>query len=183
MAKLFFALILLLWQSPQAPRQDVPPSPGQKPDEVTLREAFTLKLKLPGGSSYEQHFDPIPYVRDGSIYVFPGENFGVNALVDGDKITSLSYVKNPAKANIRLKFTEQGAGKGVMMLLVLESKLEQTLYMDAAMQVPNQNGEYKTRILPVRAGQGGFESWPNPISLLVLRNLRFADRPPHSGLD
>jgi hypothetical protein len=166
-------LMVVFLQSPQAPGQDVQPSPETKPDQVPLREPFTLKLKLPGGSNYEEHFDPIPYVKDGSIYIFPGENFGLNAQVDGDKITNLSYVKNADKADIRLKFTEQGGGKGVMMLLVIESKLKQTLYLDAAMQIPNRKGEYKTSILPVFAGKGGFESWPHPISLLILRNLRF----------
>lgn len=166
-------LMLMLLQSPQATSQDVQPPPQQKPDEIALRDPFTLKLKLPGGSNYEERFDHIPYVKDGSIYIFPGENFGANAQIDGEKITSLGYVKNPAKADVRLNLTEQGGGKGVMMLLVIESKLKQTLYLDAAMQVPNRKGEYRTSILPVLAGKGGFESWPHPISLLILRNLRF----------
>jgi hypothetical protein len=157
-------LMLMLLQSPQATSQDVQPPPQQKPDEIALRDPFTLKLKLPGGSNYEERFDHIPYVKDGSIYIFPGENFGANAQID---------VKNPAKADVRVNLTEQGGGKGVMMLLVIESKLKQTLYLDAAMQVPNRKGEYRTSILPVLAGKGGFESWPHPISLLILRNLRF----------
>ena len=173
MPQAFIVLMLMLLQSPQATSQDVQPPPQQKPDEVVLRDPFTLKLKLPGGSKYEERLDQTPYVKDGSIYIFSGESFGVNAQIDGEKITILSYVKNPAKADIRLKLTEEGGGRGVMMLLVIESKLKQTLYLDAAMQVPNRKGEYKTSILPVPAGKGGFESWPHPISLLILRNLRF----------
>jgi len=173
MLQAFLVLMLMLLQSPRATSQDVQPPPPLKADESVLRDPFTLKLKLPGGGNYEERFDQTPYVKDGSIYIFPGEKFGVNAQVDGDKIASLSYVKNPAKADVRLELTEQRGGQGVMMLLVIESKLKQTLYLDAGMQVPNRKGAYKTSILPVLAGKSGFESWPHPISLLILRNLRF----------
>jgi hypothetical protein len=173
MLQAFLVLILMLLHSPQTTSQDVQPPPQQKADEEVLRDPFTLKLKLPGGGNYEERFDQTPYVKDGSIYIFPGENFGVNAQLERERIISLAYVKNPAKADVRLKLTEQGGGKGVMMLLVIESKLKQTLYLDAAMKIPNREGAYKTSILPVLAGKGGFESWPHPISLLILRNLRF----------
>lgn len=173
MLQVSLVLMLMLLHSPQAPSQDLSPSRQQKSDELALRDPFTLKLKLQGGSNYEEHFDAVPYVKDGSIYIFPGEKFGVNAQVDGDKIASLSYVKDAAKADIRREFTERGGGNGVMMLLVIENKLKQTLYLDAGMQVPNRKGAYKTSILPVIGGKAGFESWPHPISLLILRNLRF----------
>jgi hypothetical protein len=163
MLQAFLVLMFMLLQSPQATSQDVQPPPQQKSDEVVLRDPFTLKL----------HFDAVPYVKDGSIYIFPGEKFGVNAQVDGNGIASLSYVKDVAKADIRLEFTERKGGNGVMMLLVIENKLKQTLYLDAGMQVPTRKGAYKTSILPVIGGKGGFESWPHPISLLILRNLRF----------
>jgi hypothetical protein len=42
--------------------------PEQNPDVVVSRESFDLKLKLPDGSSYEEHFDRVPHVKDGSVY-------------------------------------------------------------------------------------------------------------------
>lgn len=155
MPRAFLLLILILLQSPQSAGQDPPSPPQQKPDDVVLRD------------------NAVPYVKDGSIYILPGEKFGVNAQVDGDKIASLSYVKDTGKADIQLEFTKKGGGNGVMMLLVIHNKLKQTLYLDAGMQVPDRKGAYKTSILPVVGGKAGFESWPHPISLLILRNLRF----------
>jgi hypothetical protein len=155
MPRTFLLLILIFLQSSQSAGQDPPSPPQQNPDEVVSRD------------------NAVPYVKDGSIYIFPGEKFGVNAEVDGDKIASLRYVKDAAKADIQLEFTKRKGGNGVMMLLVIENKLKQTLYLDAGMQVPDRKGAYKTSILPVLAGKGGFESWPHTISLLILRNLRF----------
>jgi hypothetical protein len=168
-------LVFLLGQ--QDPGQQVRP-PEQKPDEIALRGPFDLKLKLPDGSNYEEHFDPIPYVKNGSIYIFPSEKFGVTVNSAGGEIAGLHYEKDPGKADIKLHFTEEKTGGRVMMLLVIESKLKQTLYMDASMQIPNRKGAYKTSILPVLGGKGGFESWPHPITVLELKNLRFSAKAP-----
>jgi hypothetical protein len=152
--------------------------PEQKPDEVVLRDPFDLKLKLPDGSSYEEHVGRVPYVKDGSVYIFPGEKFGVAVRSAGEEIAGLQYEKDPGKADIRLKFTEEKTGGRVMMMLVIESRLKQTLYVNASMQIPNRKGTYKTSILPVLGGKSGFESWPHPITLLELKNLRFSSKAP-----
>jgi hypothetical protein len=90
----------------------------------------------------------------------------------------LQYEKDPGKADIKLKFTEEKTGGRVMMMLVIESRLKQTLYVNASMQIPNRKGTYKTSILPVLGGKSGFESWPHPITLLELKNLRFSSKAP-----
>ena len=180
MPQTLLVLLLMLLQGSQAPTQQVqtPSDQGQQPNDIVLRQPFVLKLKLQDGSNYQEHFDQTPFIKNGNIYIFPGENFGVNIAVEGDKIGSLSYIKDASRADLQLKFTERGNGRGVMMLLVIENKLKQTLYLDAAMQIPKRSGAYKTSILPVFGGKGGFESWPHPISLLVLRNLRFTKELP-----
>jgi hypothetical protein len=40
------------------------------------------------------------------------------------------------------------------------------------MSVPGKKDVFKTSILPVKAGKSGLESWPHPISQLVLGNLQ-----------
>jgi hypothetical protein len=166
-------LSLIFAQNPVPSGQEGQNLPDPRSEGVIFREPFTLKLKGQGGSNFEQHFDKTPYVKDGMIYIFPGEKFGVNAAVDGEKIAGLSYVSNPAKADVRLEFAEKVSGGNVMTLLIIENHLKQTLYLDAGMRVPNREGAYKTSVLPVLAGKSGFESWPHPIVLLMLRNLRF----------
>jgi len=59
-----------------------------------------------------------------------------------------------------------------MMMLVLKSNIKQVLYQDALMTIPGKKGIYKTSILPLQPGLGGYESWPHPIVQLVLRNFR-----------
>jgi hypothetical protein len=170
---LLFTLLLGLQDSGQQAGQ-----PEQKPGEVVSRDPFDLKLKLPDGSSYQEHFDRVPYVKDGSVYIFPGEKFGVTVSIAGQEITGLQYEKDLGKADIRLNFKQEKAGGRVMMLLVIESKLKQTLYMNASMQIPNRKGAYKTSILPVLGGKGGFESWPHPITVIELKSLRFSATTP-----
>jgi hypothetical protein len=150
------------------------PQPEQKPSEVALRDPFDLKLKLQDGSDYEEHFDRVPYIKDGTVYIFPGEKFGVRVSTTGEELSGLQYMKDSGKADLRLQLAEHKAGGKVTMMLVIESKLKQTLYMDALMHLPNRKGAYKTSILPVHGGKSGFESWPQPITALELKNLRFS---------
>jgi hypothetical protein len=90
-----------------------------------------------------------PTSRDGSIYIFPGEKFGVIVSTAGDEIAGVGYVKEASKGDVRLEFRQEKAGGGrVMMILVIESKLKRTLYMDASMQLPNRKGVYKANIYP-----------------------------------
>jgi hypothetical protein len=63
-------VVLVLLESAQAPNQDLPPSPAVKTDDAPLRDPFTLKLKLPGGSNYEERFESTPFVKDGATYIF-----------------------------------------------------------------------------------------------------------------
>lgn len=157
------------------------PSPEQtKQAETVLRDPFNLKLKLKDGSNYERHFQQIPYTKDGVVYIFPGENFGVTVNVVGNEISGLVYEKNIKKADLVLDFKEETMPGGVMMLLSIQSKLKQTLYMDAAMQVPDREGNFKTSILPALGGKAGFESWPHPITMLELKKLRFTAKAPPS---
>jgi hypothetical protein len=165
-------LLLVLFMPNQQSAQ-----PGQKPSETVLRDPFTLKLKLNDGSNFEQRFDQVPYVKDGSVYIFSGEAFGIAVKTDGDKITDVSYEKDATKDDILLKFEQMSTGKTTMMMLTIQNKLKQDVQLDASMRLPKRDGAYKTSILPVLAGKSGFESWPHPIAVLELRNFRFYQRP------
>jgi hypothetical protein len=83
--------------------------------------------------------------------------------------------KDPAKADVELKFTQDKSPSGLMMLLVIRNKLKRRLSYDALMTVPGKKGIYKTSVLSVEPNLSNFESWPNPIVQLVLWNFRFAE--------
>jgi hypothetical protein len=53
-------------------------APPVDPNAV-FREPFTLRIRVDKDHFYEQRYDQkIPYVVNNEVYLFIGENFGVN---------------------------------------------------------------------------------------------------------
>jgi hypothetical protein len=137
-----------------------------------------LKLPLDKKHFYEERFGKVPYVGGNDVYLFFGENFGVKATITDGEISQITYEREPSKADIAFKFTQETINGKPTMMLVIQNRLKQRLFLDALMTVPNQKGGmYKTSILPVEKGLTNFESWPHPIVQLVLRNFRFSQQP------
>ena len=152
--------------------------PQSKPvtatNEIVFRAPFTLKLHIDKENYYEESYDKIPYVHNGDIYLFAGESFGVNVDIKDNKIVGLKYRKDQQKSDIALRFTQEIKEDGSqIMLLNIENRLKQKLYINAKMTIPGKKGIYETSILPAESGLRGYESWPHPIVQLVLTNLRF----------
>ncbi|NLF26061.1 MAG: hypothetical protein GX589_10455 [Deltaproteobacteria bacterium] len=146
---------------------------GAATDEVVFRDPFTLKLHVDKENYYEESYDKIPYIYQGEIYLFSGESFGVDVDIKNNKIVGLKYRKDPRNSNIALRFTQEIKKDGSqLMMLKIENRLKQKLYLDAKMTIPGKKGIYKTSILPVEPGLSSYESWPHPIVQLVLANLR-----------
>jgi len=142
-------------------------------EEPVFREPFTLKLHVDKERFYEEKFGKVPFVHDGNVYLFKGDNFGLTLEIKEHAIQSVKYQPDLKKADLTLKFTENKLADGApMMLLKLHNKTKETLNVDALMTVPGQKGIAKTNILPISPGLSGFESWPHPIVQLVLRNIR-----------
>lgn len=141
---------------------------------VVYREPFTLKLHIDKDRYYEEKFKKnIPYVENNDVYLFAGESFGINLEIKDGEITSVAYQKEADTADVALEFKQEIKDDGSsFMWLVLQSNVEQTIYLDALMTIPGKKGFYKTGILPLYPKLGGNESWPHPIVQLVLRNFR-----------
>ena len=60
----------------------------------------------------------------------------------------------------------------ITMALTIDNKMKRGVSMEALMSIPGKKDVFKTSILPVKAGKSGLESWPHPISQLVLGNLQ-----------
>lgn len=151
--------------------------PGsRKPDSVVFREPFTLRLHVDRNHYYEEHYDRrIPYVAENDVYLFSGEEFGVNVDLSGGQIAGVRYQPDPKNADVWFKFEQPQKLGGSAMMLTIENKLKTGLRMDASMTVPGKKEVFKTSILPIEQGLSDFESWPHPIVQLVLRNFRTAD--------
>jgi hypothetical protein len=147
-------------------------------EEPVFRPPFKLKLHADDDRYYQQSFDRTPYVADNDVYLFAGEAFGLNVTVTKNEISGIVYERNPAKADVELRFTQEKSQNGWTMVLVIRNKLKRRLYLDALMTVPGKDKIFKTNVLPVEPNLTDFESWPHPIVQLVLRNFRFSENGP-----
>ena len=149
---------------------------AKKPaDEITFREPFTLKLHVDKENFYEQKIGKIPFVANGDVYLFKGDEFGLTLDIQENKIRAVRYQPDLKKADVTLKFSQEVMRDGNgMMLLRIQNGTKVTLNVDAIMTVPGHKGAAKTSILPIEPGIAGNESWPHPILQLVLRNIRIA---------
>jgi hypothetical protein len=147
---------------------------ARKPGEDTVfRKPFTLNLHIDKENFYEERFGKIPYVNNGDVYLFKGDDFGLTLDIQDNSIRSVKYQPDLEKADVTLKFTQEvQPDKSAMMMLVIRNGTKQTLNIDALMTVPGKKGVAKTSILPLQPGLSGYESWPHPIVQLVLRNIR-----------
>ena len=145
-----------------------------KPRGSALREPFILKLKVDKDHFYEERFDRrIPYVSENEVYLFLGDKFGVNLTVRNDRIIDVRYQPDVAKADVWFSFEQpKELPGGLGMTLAIENKMKRGVSMEGLMSMPNQKEVFKTSIQSVQAGKGGLESWPHPISQLVLGNLQ-----------
>lgn len=143
--------------------------------DTVFHEPFTLKLHIDKEHFYEEKIGKIPFVHDGDVYLFKGDEFGLTLNIQTNSIRTVKYQPDLKKADVTLKFTQEVQPDGsAMMMLHIHNNTKQTLNMDALMTVPDKKGIAKTTILPVQPGLSGFESWPHPIVQLVLRNIRIA---------
>jgi hypothetical protein len=146
------------------------------PDAGTIfREPFTLKLHVDKEHYYEQKVGKTPYVHQGDVYLFKGDDFGLMLDIQNDSVRSVKYQKDVKKADVTLTFTQEVETDGTaLMMLHIHNNTKKTLSFDALMTVPGHKEIAETSIIPVRAGLSGFETWPHPIVQLVLQNIRIA---------
>jgi hypothetical protein len=149
---------------------------------LVFREPFTLKLHVDKEHIYEEYFErKIPFVANNVVYLFAGESFGLKLGVTNGEISTVTYKKDKAGADIEIEFKQDVQKDGdAMMMLDLKSNIKQVLYLDGLMTVPGKKGFARTSILPLQPELMGFESWPDPIVQLVLRNLRFKEKSPNN---
>jgi hypothetical protein len=153
--------------------QESPTPSTSSHDSRVFREPFTLRVRVDKNHYYEEQYDKrIPYVSDNDVYIFSGENFGLNLASKDNGVAEVTYQPDIKRADIWLSFAQPKDLGGVVMMLTIQNKLKRTLQMDGLMTVPGKKEGYKTTIVPIEAGLSDFESWPHPIIQLVLSNFR-----------
>ena len=178
MRLLFAAMMaasLCLMVSPAQTQE--PGSTGMPPqDPRVFREPFTLRVRVDKSHYYEEHYEKrIPYVSDNDVYLFTGENFGVNLTSKDDGAVEVSFQPDIKKADVWFSLAQPKELGGAAMMLTIQNRIKQRLQVDGLMTVPGKQGTFKTSILPIEAGLSDFESWPHPIVQLVVRNFRLSE--------
>jgi hypothetical protein len=74
----------------------------------------------------------------------------------------------PKQPGISLEFSAQGG----MNILHIKNGFRQTLRLRCLMCRKGQRTYLETNVLPIPAGLGDFESWPDPIEELVLFDFK-----------
>ena len=149
-----------------------PRSSATKPKAV-MREPFTLHLKIDKDNFSDIHFDRQPYVSDNEVYLFSGDKFGVNLVLKDGRVGEIRYQPDVKRADVVFGFEQpKELQNGLSMALTIDNKMKRGVSMEALMSIPGKKDVFKTSILPVKAGKSGLESWPHPISQLVLGNLQ-----------
>lgn len=149
------------------------PASAAKPKSPVVRQPFTLRLKVDKEHYSDVHFEKQPYVSQNEVYLFSGDKFGVNLVVTAGRVTEVRYQPDATKADVWFGFEQpKELQDGLSMALTIDNKMKREVSMEGLMSIPGKKDVFKTSILPVKAGKSGLESWPHPISQLVLGNLR-----------
>jgi len=134
--------------------------PKKPADEAVFHEPFTLKIHIDKEHFYEEKFGKIPFVHNGDVYLFKGDEFGLTLNIRDNFIRAVKYEPDMKKVDVTLKFTQEVEADGTaIMMLHIHNNTKHTLYVDALMTAPGKKGIAKTTILPVQPGLSGFESW------------------------
>src|SRR6266576_5321800 len=114
------------------------------------------------------------HVANNVVFMSPGDKFGVNLAGAADGTTlSITEEPNLKKANLVISFRQE---KG-MVLFTIENRTEHWLTYEAGIRVPKRDGLYKTSVMPLGPRLSNFESWPQPIDQLALKNFSFTEKP------
>src|SRR4051812_46784831 len=73
-------------------------------DGPVFRDPFTLKLHVDKEHFYEENFGKIPFVDKGDVYLFKGDEFGLNLDIKDGAIRGVKYQPDDKKADVTLKF-------------------------------------------------------------------------------
>jgi hypothetical protein len=137
---------------------------------LPVRDAVP-KLKLNKKDAPQYKFEKLPYVDEHNfVHIVAGEKFGVNVTVSDDEISGLTYQPDLKKADITFEFREEKP----MMMLTIKNNLKRRIYADGGMAVPDRDGFLKTSLIPIDPGLMSFESWPHPITHLIVARIRFS---------
>ena len=150
---------------------------SQFPPGTKLAPAQKVELILSEKEYADLDYPSRPYVIDDMVNMIPDEKILVEAEVKERKLVNLQHVdKNEhPERTIELAFTQNQDKKSPFMVLAVKNPFDKGLKYEAGIQIHGQKGFIKTSTLVVQPKLTIFESWPNPLTWIVLRNFELVD--------
>lgn len=138
---------------------------------VPCREATTVTLRLNDRHRAEFSFPRGPFVADGVINILNGERFTVEFDEKDGRLLEPHYVKEITHADrtISLELSQLESGT----ILKIADPFSKAIIYDYWIQHYKQRGFNEVRFLAVGAGLKSVESWPYPITQVVISHVRY----------
>jgi hypothetical protein len=152
------------------------PNQEQVCAQVYCRVPTTITLRLDDDTAMDFEVEGIPVAFERDVNLFPGEAVELSVTIEDGEIKSLNYdpEADDATGAISVRFS-QNDDEPYGMMLVVKNSLERYLRYKAFIAMPNQDGFVYTSSCPVGPDMSAFESWPHPISHILLTNIHLVD--------
>lgn len=134
-----------------------------------------IRLKRNNGTWFEQTIENFPgAVQNHELVVLADQQIYVEADISGEQLINfleVDHIGNPEKTIVAY-FRQHDNGA---MILSLSHPFKKDVQFD--LEVLRLGGDHfeATTSLPVRAGVKLSEMWPEPISMVVIKNARFIE--------
>lgn len=139
--------------------------------QVPCRPAKTIKLKVSKTGIAEFDFPKGPYVAEGYINILTGEELNVEFDEQENSPTNPRYVITVSVPERTITFKLEQTEEGT--ILTVKNPFAKTILYDCMIQHYKAQNFAKTSIMPVQGKLMNFEHWPDPLTQVVISNVRF----------
>jgi hypothetical protein len=143
---------------------------------MAMMPARRVTLIVDETSYTEIDFPERPCVDGEWVNLIPGERIVLEADVQGDALVNLRHVETPEHPSqtITLELTQNQDRKSPFMILRIDHAFTKALTYEVGIQPLGEQRFVKTTSLPAPPGVTGYESWPRPLTRILLRSFRLS---------
>lgn len=173
-ASLLLATPLLL-AGPSLAEDKAPPPPASS----NSRPARKVGLVVGGTLPTEIDYPAREAVVADAVNLVPGEKFLIEAEVRGAKLAKLKLVEKARhpERTLEVEFSQNLEQGSPFMVLRVKNPFSQPITYEAGIQAFGGERIDNSDTVPVKPGQESLESWPQPLTRIVLRSFRLGDAP------
>jgi hypothetical protein len=143
------------------------------PPGTPLMPPLKVRLIVDAERYTDIDFPARPAVVRDVVNLIPGETIFVEAEIKGTALVNLKLVKKAVRPErtLTLEFSQTEDREAPMMMLVVKNPFKKAVTYRAEIQRLGEQRFEKTSTVPVQAGLQTFESWPYPITRILLKDF------------